>query len=188
MSIQSITCPQGHSYEPDYPGSEDCPMCAAARSYVAKATRPIYNDDGNIPHPRDLVNIPQGSTTKTVPIYEDMNEPVVGWLVAIEGPMLGQDFRLRPEMNLLGRDPSSNVALTGDGTISARQGYISYDPRKRRFMVGPGQGSRLLYRNGDEVLMPVALVAYDELEMGKSKFVFIPFCGERFSWDNSAPR
>lgn len=188
MSNLEVTCPQGHSYEPDYPGSENCPMCAAARNYVAKATRPIYNDDGKIPHPRDSVNVPQSATNKTVPIYEDMNEPVVGWLVAIEGPMLGQDFRLRPEMNLLGRDPSNNIALTGDATISARQGYISFDPRKRRFMVGPGQGSRLLYRNGDEVLIPVALAAYDELEMGKSKFVFIPFCGERFSWDNSAQR
>ena len=34
------------------------------------------------------------------------------------------------------------------------------------------------------VYTPIVLKSYDVIEMGDSKFVFVPFCGESFMWED----
>ena len=48
--------------------------------------------------------------------------------------------------------------------------------------ISPSNGGR--YLDGDVVFLPTVIEAYAKIEMGSSKFVFIPFCGEHFAWDN----
>jgi len=111
--------------------------------------------------------------------------PVVGWLVCIEGPDQGRDFRIRSERNHIGRAAELDIAIAGDDRIS-RQSHagISYNPKKHRFSLAPGSGNGLTYLNDNEVLMPETLNAYDMIELGVSKLLFIPFCGARFSWQD----
>ena len=40
----------------------------------------------------------------------------------------------------------------------------------------------LAYGTDEAVYVPQELSAYDTIEMGKSKFIFIPLCGENFEW------
>lgn len=57
-----------------------------------------------------------------------------------------------------------------------------YDPKKRKTLILPGDSQGLVYVNDEAVYVPQELSAYDTIEMGKSKFIFIPLCGENFEW------
>lgn len=197
MSPISKECPNGHLYEPDYPDSENCPYCAQVErgGYRPVKTRPIYLDAAGAEVAEPIMEAPAGAPSQGAPggaafgrsrtqtIYS-LNEPVAGWLVATAGPLLGQDFRVPPGRNSLGRAAECRISIAGDPTVSSQQGYITYS-RNRRFMLSPGEGSAILYLNGQEVLAPVELKSYDELEMGNTRLKFVAFCGERFDWSEA---
>jgi hypothetical protein len=112
-------------------------------------------------------------------------DPVVGWLVSVEGPDKGRDYRIRTERNFIGRKDNNDIVIKGDDSISReKHAIISFNPRKRSFRLAPGDSRGLIYHNDEEVLTPLELQAYDVLEIGKTKLMFIPLCGEKFSWDS----
>jgi len=112
-------------------------------------------------------------------------DPVVGWLVCVEGPDKGRDYRIRTERNFIGRKDSNDIVIKGDDSISReKHSIISYNPRKRSFRLAPGDSRGLIYHNEEEVLTTVDLQPYDLLEIGKTKLKFIPFCSDSFSWDS----
>lgn len=37
--------------------------------------------------------------------------------------------------------------------------------------------------NDEAVYVPTGLNIYDVIELGESKFLYIPFCGEHFKWE-----
>jgi hypothetical protein len=59
---------------------------------------------------------------------------------------------------------------------------LVYDPKKRQTLLLPGDSQGLVYVNGAAVYTPAELAPYDVIELGKSKFIFIPLCGENFEW------
>lgn len=110
-------------------------------------------------------------------------DPVVGWLVCIEGPDKGRDYRIHTERNFIGRAPTMDIAIAGDAGISREHhAVISYNPKRHTFTVAPGDSRGLTYLNDDELLGPQPIKPYDTLELGVSKLLFVPFCGERFTW------
>lgn len=124
---------------------------------------------------------------KTVSYYDNAigSEPVVGWLVCIEGANFGQDFRLKSGRNFIGRASSMDVVLDGDNTISReKHAVILFEPKKCLFLVQPGDSRELFYLNDDVVLSPTQIVAYDQLTIGDTKLVFIPCCNDRFNWND----
>jgi hypothetical protein len=113
------------------------------------------------------------------------NDPVAGWLVCLEGPDRGRDFRLHMEKNFIGRAPNMDVVLDGDNTVSReRHAIVIFDPKKKTFWALPGDASGLVYLNGEIVNSPVQMKTDDILEVGLTKLVLIPFCGDRYSWSN----
>lgn len=110
-------------------------------------------------------------------------DPVVGWLVCIEGPEKGRDYRIRNEHNFIGRARNMHIVIESDPTISReRHADLSYDPKSTTFMLMTGISKSLVYLNGKVVLTPMELSHGDILELGESKFMFIPFCGETWQW------
>jgi len=110
-------------------------------------------------------------------------DPVVGWLVCIEGAEKGRDYRIRSERNFVGRDPKMDICIGGDDAISRENhAVISFNPKKNSYLLTPGEGRGIVYHNADEVAAPTELKAYDTIEMGQTKLLFVPFCGERFKW------
>lgn len=113
----------------------------------------------------------------------DVGEPVVGWLVCIEGPSRGMDFRLHAGYNYIGRE-SGDVRIRGDQQIS-RQNHamVAYDSGEHLYFVGPSAGRNLIKVNGHAVLQAVEIKDYDVVSIGTTKLIFIGLCGERFSWE-----
>lgn len=125
---------------------------------------------------------------KTLPYLGEMDgvDPVTAWLVCIEGPQIGRDYRILAEKNFIGRSEDMHIRIIGDNTISARNhAVIVYDPKKRNFFLLPGDASGLAYLNNEAVYTPIELAAYDVIQLGMSKFLFIPLCGIHFEWENN---
>jgi hypothetical protein len=109
-------------------------------------------------------------------------DPVVGWLVCVEGIEKGRDYRLHSEKNWIGRSESMDITVK-DPTISRENhAAIVYDLRKGTFNIRPGEVRGMAYVNGEEVEKSLELAPYDKIELGESKFLFIPFVGGNFNW------
>ncbi len=122
---------------------------------------------------------------KTISIYSETkgNDYVTGWLVCVEGPEKGRDYRLHHGFNRLGRNFGMDIQVMDDPAIS-RDTHCSvvYDDHSNSFFAVPGTGT-LTYM-GEELLSDAAvLTAGDRLKIGNSVFEFIPFCREGMVWE-----
>mgnify|MGYP006077092049 CR=1 FL=1 len=116
-----------------------------------------------------------------------MADPVVGWLVVIDGPGKGSMICIGEQDNRVGRGGGSDtprVCLNfGDGGISRSNAFVlRYDPKKRRFKILPGEGANIVYLNDDDLDSPTTLKSGDVIEVSETKLRFAPFCGEGFDW------
>jgi hypothetical protein len=126
-------------------------------------------------------------------------DPVVGWLVAIDGPCLGRDFRVFCGSNKIGREKDQDVCLSDDGAVHGeKHAFIIFDLRANQFLFKPGDGRNLVYYD-DNTGQPgednfklvhdtIVLEPFWVLQIGDSKLVFVPFCGEKFVWNLGRPR
>lgn len=113
-------------------------------------------------------------------------EPVVGWLVAISGEAKGTSYILRKDKNFIGRSDSMDVVIKGDQRVSRnKHAIVVYESKNKLFMVQPGESRELFYLNGNVVLNTETLKAYDRILIGETELLFIPLCGEQFSWDEN---
>lgn len=111
-------------------------------------------------------------------------EPVVGWLVCIEGNDKGLDFRIHSDNNFIGRSEEMDICIRGDVAIAKyRQAVASYDARNKRFYMAPCEGRSLVYLNGEPLLAPAGIVKGDIIEIGCTKLLFVPLCCREFSWE-----
>ncbi|MFM9276561.1 FHA domain-containing protein [Paenibacillus jiagnxiensis] len=166
-------CPNGHMFSTRKHGYT-CPYCNSAVHSEAPAGRQNVQQ--------------QGEDDKTMPYLGETTgiHPVTGWLVCIEGAQVGQDYRIMAEKNFIGRAEEMQIRIIGDNSVSRRNhAVIVYDPKKRNFFLLPGDASGLAYHNDEAVYSPVELNAYDMIQLGRSKFIFIPLCGPHFEWDNN---
>jgi hypothetical protein len=110
-------------------------------------------------------------------------DPVVGWLICIHGPEKGKDYRIRNENNTVGRAQDMHICISGDDQISReRHTVITFEPQRNTFHLSPGEGRSLVYLNGEALLTHKELKPYDEILLGKTKLLFVPFCGDKFKW------
>ena len=127
---------------------------------------------------------------RTLPVTADMLDgmaekpaPVVGWLVCTDGVNKGTDYRLHQGRNFIGRSPEMDVCILGDNTVSrSSHAIVVYDPRSNVYLAQPGSSKELFYVNDKLVLNPVELKAMDLLNIGDTKLMFVPLCGEQFHW------
>lgn len=154
---------------------------------VGIQTEPVYSDDDHtVAFYDDVFSSVAQTTAPPIPGNEGANKvstPCVGWLVALGGEHIGQDFRLKVGKNFIGRDPQMDIALTGDKSVSRnRHAIVVYEPKQHLYLVQPGESSGLVYRNNEVVLSPVKLEAYDMITAGEVNLLFMPLCGTRFNW------
>ena len=118
---------------------------------------------------------------------EDDTKFVVGWLVAIEGPYRGQSFELHNGYSFIGRE-KGDIVLKKDKLVSGEKNISTvYDSENNCFYVAAGESRNVAHFNGKALLfgMSKEMNAYDSLKVGKSKFLFVPFCSEHFNWRDS---
>lgn len=141
---------------------------------------------GNIfetPEPKASSVAQTPETPAAPPKRKVSGSPCVGWLVAIGGNHVGEDFRLKVGKNFIGRDSSMDIALTNDKSVSRNKHVIvTYEPKQHLYLVQPGESSELAYLNSEVILTPVRIKAYDMITVGEVNLLFMPLCGERFDW------
>ncbi|HUY27143.1 MAG TPA: FHA domain-containing protein [Candidatus Binataceae bacterium] len=176
-------CSHGHFYDPAKHSS--CPYCGAGVDFGEGKTRRVPDRPAGAPPtpPRPAA----GEPGVTRALYRDATtgiNPVMGWLVCIEGPDKGRDFRIHAEKNFIGRGSTMDIAVTGDEAISRdKHAAVVFEPKRREFWVMPGEAAGLVYLNEQMVNAPARLKARDVIEVGKSKLLFWPFCDDKFHWD-----
>lgn len=121
----------------------------------------------------------------TLPNYHRLGfNPIVGWLVCIDGPNKGQDYRIHAGYNYIGRAQSMDICIQNDQYISHQNAaVIGYDDLEHTFSFSAAGGHNTVRVNGKMVLNAVHINIYDELTIGNTKLLFIPLCGERFNWN-----
>lgn len=123
---------------------------------------------------------------KTVRYYETETgiEPVVGWLVCIQGEDMGKSFNLKDGRNFIGRSAKMDVVLKDNSVSRDKHAVIVYEPKRREFLAQPGESRELFYLNDNLVLNFEKLKVNDVIQVGNTKLMFVPFCSEAFSWDD----
>ena len=205
MNMQQ--CPNGHFY--DMSKSAQCPYCSG----TAEGSNRTVPLDGGFDRqaqaqPMSYTTVPgnvwdamNGSTVgRTVAVGTPMDDnrhtvavihkqigldPVVGWLVCVEGKERGRDYRVRSGNNSIGRSDTMDICIVGDDSISKiDMAYITYDAETRSYYIVAGKGKNVVRVNGE--LLPVSqsrcLAAHDRIKLGETILMFVPLCGEEFDW------
>jgi len=116
-------------------------------------------------------------------LFLQEEKPVCGWLVCVEGPRRGKDYKVMEGKNFVGRADDMDIQILGDNKISRRNHcVIVYDEKQGKTVMLPGDSNGIAYLNEEAVYVPTTLKQYDVIELGGSKFLFIPFCGDHFKW------
>ena len=162
----------------------DAPQPANAVTEPLTVSQPVVSQPANVTVP--IVS----DDDRTLPVTADMLDgmvekpaPVVGWLVCTDGVNKGTDYRLHQGRNFIGRSPEMDVCILGDNTVSrSSHAIVVYDPRSNVYLAQPGSSKELFYVNDKLVLNPVELKTMDLLNIGDTKLMFVPLCGEQFHW------
>lgn len=120
-----------------------------------------------------------------IPATEFHQEPIVGWLVIVDGPGLGSYREIIEGNNSIGWAPNQHIRLDfGDDSISAEeQAFIRYDSVDRKFLFIPNlTKTNVVWVNEDKPTSALELKAMDIITMGRTRVVFVPFCGKEFDW------
>lgn len=156
------------------------------RDQVRAATS-VMEDDGVTRPPRDYARarrVDEEQHTVGTMSQRLGVEPVVGWLVCVEGPDKGRAYELWGRINTIGRSEHMDVRIKGDLSISKENhARLGYDPKNNRFRLIPADSINNIYLNDDVIDMPTQLHPYDVIEFGETKLVFVPFCSQRFTWE-----
>lgn len=171
-------------------GQPTVPLTEALHdSFENRPTQPLDDDDDHTVAFFDdmFAGVSAGNTQKYRPGMPEpantISSPCVGWLIAIGGNHIGQDYHLKVGKNFIGRDLQMDIALTGDKSVSRnRHAIVVYEPKQHLYLIQPGDSSGLVYKNNEVVLSPVKLEAYDMITVGEVNLLFMPLCGERFNW------
>lgn len=170
-----------------------------------KSTEAVGNEPAKVQKYKPTVGVSYGSIstnpaqkvqdypkTEPVPVVDSKTEeaavgfnPVVGWLVCIEGSAKGTSYEIHSQYNFVGRSAKMDISIPEDPHISAENSaVVAYDNIERVFFFGPGSGHNGVRVNGKMILNTTMINAYDVLTVGLTKLLFIPLCGDRFDWND----
>ncbi|MCM1039017.1 MAG: FHA domain-containing protein [Roseburia sp.] len=201
-----ISCSKGHYYDANRYAS--CPYCSSGSfSPTVDPFAEMADDnagDGGIGKTADIGgenNYGNFGPTEAPPVRnraaESMSKtqfvdtststgaavPVVGWLVAVEGPCRGTDYRIHTGYNYIGRE-AGDICIHGDNTISAeKDANVTFVPQTRKFYIAHEQGKNVLLVNDMPVIGGgMEIHNYDVITIGTTKLMFVGLCGEKFVW------
>lgn len=110
--------------------------------------------------------------------------PVLGWLVCVEGKKKGKDYRLTQEINYIGRATSNDICLDFDEELSRDMMFtIAYIKQNRVFRLNVEQSINQVFVNGVPVISEMYLRDKDVISIGGTKLKLVCFCDISFDWD-----
>jgi hypothetical protein len=178
-------CNNGHFY--DTAKHTTCPYCGVAGLDIGKTVP--KRSAGEPTQPKDRTGERGAEPGPTISIYKSRLDidPPVGWLVCIDGPNRGSDYRIRSENNSIGRSETMQICIDGDDRIARENhAFLSYDPESNTYNILPGIARGLVFLNKGQVYGASPLRPFDEIKIGKTVLLFIPLCGnfgeKQFKW------
>lgn len=191
-----VSCPNHHFYDANK--YKSCPFCAEGTGAfsptvdpyggAAGSSAPAGGYQGGITLPPEEMESGSGSKMGKTEFVDDHTptgtpSPVVGWLVSLAGPCRGTDYRIHTGYNYIGRE-YGDIVINGDQAISAeKDSALAYVPELKRFYIAHEQGKNILMVNDVPVMGgSTELHMYDRIKIGNTQLMFIPLCGEQFSW------
>ncbi|MCI8599589.1 MAG: FHA domain-containing protein [Lachnospiraceae bacterium] len=193
-------CSRGHYYDASI--HADCPYCSNAGNTEmtmamgvtpsiqasAGVTVPIQRGpvDATVPMGMSPVSFDEDDNrTVAVLMTEEGVEPVVGWMIGLTGKNKGKEYRIHSDNNFVGRSEKMDICIKNDDTISREnQAILTYDSAEKMFYLSPGSGRSIVKVNGKAVFQTTELAGFDRILLGKTEFVFLPLCGENFTWED----
>ncbi len=141
------------------------------------------------PHTKVIISpkksVKREETSSPAKTSQDIvSDPVVGWIVIIDGPGKGTGLQLGSGQNTVARGERARVRIDfGDQEIS-RESHtiITYDPRHNKYYIQPGMGTNLTYLKNEPVLSPTQLTSGSQFVIGSTTLRFIALCDETFTW------
>lgn len=153
-------CSKGHIFNEEK--SENCPYCLN------------HKKDQNI-------DIQQYEKEEKTLVYMPVKiEPVVGWLVCIDGKEKGKDFRIINQRNFI--TFSNDIGINILKESSEYLFTITYNSKQRIFVISPGTTSEIIYLNRNAIYETTLIESYHLIEFDSVKLIFIGYCGENFNW------
>lgn len=203
VEIKMVQCPNGHYYNAAL--HSKCPECGGSGlGHTEPVADVSMGGKDKFPKTEPLNGGGSGTFQETVNVStlsEDASEhsddhiqdcvtppngadPAVGWIVCIEGPARGIDYRLHSGYNYIG-SYTGDIRIQGDMEISRKDhALIAYDGSERVFYIGPAGGRELIKVNGKTVITAAELKSYDIITIGGTKLMFVALCGEGFDWND----
>jgi hypothetical protein len=152
------------------------------RSAGEDTAKVVERDDSRtrVYRPGSNANVAEGYNTGG----NEMDDPPVGWLVAVEGPGKGTVLTLGIGMNTVGRGGDARVSIPfDDQEISRGKSFsVAYDEKNRQFYLLPGEGKTLVYFNEEPVLERLEMSSHMTFQIGQTSFRFVSLCGDSFTW------
>ena len=195
-----VRCEQGkHFY--DNTRFDKCPHCGVRlKSFRTGNSNPLNDqvtiakytesEELNAPYvhyaeiPVAKINLGNADNDRTVGFYSSMkgNDFVTGWLVCIQGPERGRDYRLHHGFNKIGRGTDMDVFILEDEFISKNSHCsVIYEAKKSQFYISPS-GGNLTYLNGEMLTDSKPLKNGDLIVIGQTTLEFVPFCRAGRNW------
>jgi hypothetical protein len=173
-------CEHGHRY--DSAAVEGCPICRATERRTgagadSAGARPLP--------PRQVVS---DATRSVFALSSGGCQPVIGWLVAIDGPIRGRDFRLSPGRNSIGRLDHHRVAIADPAVSRDEHAVLTFDPTTAECRLWPVAGHIVQTgEHGAFLTTSLLLRSFDAFKVGATTLLYVALCGERFRWDAKEP-
>ena len=149
----------------------------------------VIPEKGNEETPSLVYQVNENATTidaKTIGRYTtETAEPVVGWLVCIQGESQGKSFELYEGKNSIGRMRANKVCLADENSVSREEhASVIFDARNTVFYIHQGKSDKITYLNNNPVFMPQQLNRFDKIQLGDCELLFIPLCSDGFKWED----
>lgn len=169
-----------------YPIRDECkPEPTGNPSSIIPQTTPVIRSEPT--------SMPVLSTSPSVPRSERVQplDPVVGWLVALNGENSGNTYEIRGYRTQIGRGDGRKIKIAlNDSAVSMGVNCsISYDSDSQKFGVTASDNASNPVRLNNKILRAgheTDLDAYDRIQIGNTKLLFLPLCGSRFHWGEEA--
>ena len=156
---------------------------------------PVMNNIPNVPQTPVMNNVPNMPQTpmmnNALPAVHQTAEipgmPVTGWLVCICGEAKGKSYNIVSGLNYVGRRKDMDICIEGDISISRyRHAVVEYSEERKEFLLRLGESKEKIYITRDRQKRilegTIKLEAYDVITLGRTELMFVPFCGDRFTW------
>ncbi|MCB9546213.1 MAG: FHA domain-containing protein [Myxococcales bacterium] len=169
---QAPGCPNcGNEVDLSWP---HCPYCGAGLAASPPPPAPPGQQPGAMqggPIPQGPVQATAGSNRTVAIDIAALKAPsrgVVGWIVALNGPQKGMDFRIMEGKNTMGAAADNDIVIT-DEYLSSRHSTIRYEDGRYEFIDADSTNGSYI---NEKRVTKEELIDNDTIRLGRTEFRF----------------